>query len=554
MTTDISTDYAYRVMKKQRTNGGEGYSTSQSMDSIDRKHKVPPSPVIHIRGLLEYVSELEIRDALQTFGNISYCMTFPNKQMALVEFEDIEAAKEVVNFASTKALFINGKQAMFNFSTSQQITRPTKEQSEGEPNNVLLLTVDNVQHPITVDVLYAVCSPVGTVFRIVIFRRNGVQAMVEFDSIETAAKARSVLHRADIYLNCCTIKAEFAKPKTLTVRRNDLDTWDFTVASNFGHDIAVMKTQPLLADPKLSTMPVPYTDMYGSVATTQRPMPGISEPLLAQGRGAGTAGDGRWTEGQGYDNQMMMAGYDMMAASRGLGRGTMYNPMTGVGQSMGGGVECQDNCVLMVYGLVTERMTCTKLFNLLCLYGNVIRIKFLKSKDGSAMVQMGDREGCERVCRLLSEAKLYGNKLQISFSKQPYLQAVQSPFNMFDGSPSFMDFQTNRNNRYTTPGAAAKIRITSPTNILYFYNAPHSLDESTLIQTFLDAGTAVPTKTAMLPAKSEKSSRGCVYFEDVEGASEALMVVNNSKMKNPSAPGGAPYVLKLTFSHAPPTA
>jgi heterogeneous nuclear ribonucleoprotein L len=229
----------------------------------------------------------------------------------------------------------------------------------------------------------------------------------------------------------------------------------------------------------------------------------------------------------------------------------MYNPMVGVGQGVGGGIDCQDNCVLMVYGLVCERMTCTKLFNLLCLYGNVIRIKFLKSKDGSAMVQMGDREGCERACRLLNDSKLYGSKIQISFSKQPYLQPVLSPFTMFDGSPSFMDFSTNRNNRYTTPGAAAKIRITGPTNILYFYNAPHSLDESTLIQTFLDAGTTVPVKTNMLPAKSEKSSRGCVYFEDVEGASEALMVINNSKIKNPSAPGGAPYVLKLTFYQAP---
>jgi len=198
-------------------------------------------------------------------------------------------------------------------------------------------------------------------------------------------------------------------------------------------------------------------------------------------------------------------------------------------------------------------MTCTKLFNLLCLYGNVVRIKFLKSKDGSAMVQMGDRDGCERVIKLLTDSSLYGSKLQISFSKQPYLQPVLTSFNMFDGSPSYMDFSTNRNNRYATPGAASKIRITSPTNILYFYNAPHSLDESTLIQTFLDAGTAVPTRTIMLPAKSEKSSRGCVYFEDTEGASEALMVVNNSKIKNPSAPGGAPYVLKLAFSHAPPT-
>jgi hypothetical protein len=31
-------------------------------------------------------------------------------------------------------------------------------------------------------------------------------------------------------------------------------------------------------------------------------------------------------------------------------------------------------CVLMVYGLNPERMNCDRLFNLFCLYGNVIKV------------------------------------------------------------------------------------------------------------------------------------------------------------------------------------
>lgn len=30
------------------------------------------------------------------------------------------------------------------------------------------------------DVLYTVCNPIGNVLRIVIFKRNGIQAMVEY--------------------------------------------------------------------------------------------------------------------------------------------------------------------------------------------------------------------------------------------------------------------------------------------------------------------------------------------------------------------------------------
>ena len=44
-------------------------------------------------------------------------------------------------------------------------------------------------------------------------------------------------------------------------------------------------------------------------------------------------------------------------------------------------------CVLMVYGLNPERMNCDRLFNLFCLYGNVIKVNRLnwRSHWGSRM-------------------------------------------------------------------------------------------------------------------------------------------------------------------------
>ena len=64
--------------------------------------------------------------------------------------------------------------------------------------------------------------------------------------------------------------------------------------------------------------------------------------------------------------------------------------LVGGGQGMAGGNAApQQNCVLMFYGMNGEMMNCERLFNLVCLYGNVVRIKFLKSKDGAAMVQVG---------------------------------------------------------------------------------------------------------------------------------------------------------------------
>jgi len=45
-------------------------------------------------------------------------------------------------------------------------------------------------------------------------------------------------------------------------------------------------------------------------------------------------------------------------------------------QSGGGGM-LQQGSVLMVYGLNSEKMNCQRMFNLFCLYGNVVRVDIL---------------------------------------------------------------------------------------------------------------------------------------------------------------------------------
>ena len=73
----------------------------------------------------------------------------------------------------------------------------------------------------------------------------------------------------------------------------------------------------------------------------------------------------------------MMTAYDMPSMG---GRGGAEGPyggrlVAGMGPPRGGmmGGEMPD-CVIMVYGLVSDCMNCNKLFNLLCIYGNVIRV------------------------------------------------------------------------------------------------------------------------------------------------------------------------------------
>ena len=69
----------------------------------------------------------------------------------------------------------------------------------------------NTHRLVPQDVIKTISSSHGQVLRIVIFKKNGVQAMVEFDSVESAARAKEVLTGADIYSGCCTLRIEFAK-------------------------------------------------------------------------------------------------------------------------------------------------------------------------------------------------------------------------------------------------------------------------------------------------------------------------------------------------------
>ena len=93
---------------------------------------------------------------------------------------------------------------------------------------------------------------------------------------------------------------------------------------------------------------------------------------------------------------------------------------------------------------------------LYCLY---LQIKFLKSKEGSAMVQMGDSAACDRALQNLNNSFFMDSKMQLGRSKQAFLQDVPNPHELPDGAPSFKDYMGSRNNRFTNPTAASKNHI-----------------------------------------------------------------------------------------------
>ncbi|CAH1792095.1 unnamed protein product [Owenia fusiformis] len=577
--------YDGHASKRQRTDfDGHGVPAG-NRDRFDDPHKPDPSPVVHVRGLPETAIEADIVEACQSFGPISYVTMMPKRHQALIEFENMLGAEACVSYSQHSQIFIAGQPCGFNFSTSQKIQRPEGGESKST-NKILLFTILNPQYPISVDVMHTICSPSGDVQRIIIFKKNGVQAMVEFDTIDSALRAKQALNGADIYSGCCTLKIEYAKPTKLNIYKNDSESWDYT-NPGLGPGGQEKKNAPLLKDPTYGSGPVPFNENDGGYDSPRGP-PGppvgngrAPAPMSPRDRGYGgppapAYGDSWGREhshrdhdrGDGYGRgPAPSSGYgpppsDYYGPPRGSGYGPPphrpdYNQQDRFGgppNRYDGHVLAtpsaappsgQQGSVLMLYGL-HKSLNCDKIFNLFCLYGNIVRVKFLKSKEGVGMIQMGDYASCERATANLSNSVFYESKLSLAPSKQAFLQDVPHPHKLEDDQPSFKDFMGNRNNRFSTPEMAQKNRIEPPSKVLHFYNAPPKVTEEELREIFVKAGCKPFNHCKLFPSKSERSATGLLEWESKGDAIEAIICANHFNVDNPN--GQHPFIFKLCFS------
>ncbi|XP_017567528.1 heterogeneous nuclear ribonucleoprotein L-like [Pygocentrus nattereri] len=495
---------ARRPGGKSRARWSASKYGSGRKDNGDETHRIAPSPVVHVRGLCESVVEADLVEALEKFGNICYVMMMPFKRQALVEFEDVESADRCVACGSNEAVYIAGQQAYFNYSTSKRITRPTNADDPNSGNKVLLLSIQNPLYPITTDVLYTVCNPIGNVLRIVIFKRNGIQAMVEFESVQNAQKAKAALNGADIYAGCCTLKIEYARPSRLNVIRNDNDSWDYTKPFLVRRERGKGRQRQAI----LGEHPSSYSNNgYGSHC-----------PLLP------LPSNNRFKRSS-HEVPDVVA-YPLPQTSSYIGHSS--------------------SSVAMVSGLHPTKMNCTRIFNLFCLYGNIEKVKFMKSVPGTALVEMGDEYAVDRAITHLNSIKVFSKRLNVCVSKQHAVIPSQV-FELEDGSSSYKDFAMTRNNRFTSAGQASKNIIQPPSCVLHFYNVPPCITEDDLLRLCTEHDVPGFIKFKMFDAKpSSKTISGLLEFDSKTHAVEALTVLNHYQIRIPN--GSNPYTLKLCFS------
>ncbi|XP_053443694.1 heterogeneous nuclear ribonucleoprotein L-like isoform X2 [Nycticebus coucang] len=423
--------------------GGGGRSFSQP-EAGGSHHKVSVSPVVHVRGLCESVVEADLVEALEKFGTICYVMMMPFKRQALVEFENIDSAKECVMFAADEPVYIAGQQAFFNYSTSKRITRPGNTDDPSGGNKVLLLSIQNPLYPITV-------------------------------------------------------------PTRLNVIRNDNDSWDYTKPYLGRRDRGKGRQRQAILGEHPSSF---RHDGYGSH--------GPLLPLPSRYR-------------MGSRDTPELVAYPLPQASSSYMHGG--NP---------------SGSVVMVSGLHQLKMNCSRVFNLFCLYGNIEKVKFMKTIPGTALVEMGDEYAVERAVTHLNNVKLFGKRLNVCVSKQHSVVPSQI-FELEDGTSSYKDFAMSKNNRFTSAGQASKNIIQPPSCVLHYYNVPLCVTEETFTKLCNDHEVLTFIKYKVFDAKpSAKTLSGLLEWECKTDAVEALTALNHYQIRVPN--GSNPYTLKLCFS------
>jgi len=406
------------------------------------------------------------------------------------------------------------------------------------PNHIVLISITNVQYPVNVEVIYKICATVGAIRKIVCFERNNiVQAMVEFQTLESADKARTSLHGCDVYDNCCTMKVEYSKLNELTVRENNMYSWDFIDKYSEPMDrrkVILNRPPGNAGGPGQSAGGNMYNSggaQYGGRNSGQGNGNSMgmgnmnaSNPMHSGGNSGGQRSI------NGDADLMNMVQKQLAAQGANMGRPPL-GANNGLSMDRDGGDG--GTCVLMAYGLDSEKWDTIKIFNILCLYGNVNKVYFMKNKEGTAMIEMSDPVFADNVVRFVGEMNLLGDKVKFNHSKK-HIRLTQTPieYDLPNGTSSIRNFFREKNmNRFVREDQARKNRMMYPTKVLHFFNADRVADNE-LIQLFKEAGAPEPINIKWNEPKegARGGFTGLLYFESSADATNGLVLMNHTNI------------------------
>lgn len=578
-------------------------SNIKLMTDISYLVTTQPGCTIVVADLPPGCSESDLRGLFSMYGQIKQLKFICNNEAALIEFGEISPPTRLVHMAKINPFFVGQNCVRLEFSKETII--PPYQVKGSNANNpmgdgisrILSIDIAAADYPITVDVLKSICQPHGELIRMFIGERNidrSVEALVEFGTPEAAKKAKDHLNGADIYSGCCSLTVTYSNLQKVHVASNTTKSWDFT-NSNATQDNALNTGQRTLLGPSGANCP-PTPAANGSQPNPILPPPGppMAPPMTApthphmpmQYPGYQYNSHQMYAPNPGYYAQSQYSGYYGSAATpsvpvvqsttkqfqpiapvtilptpapvhqvttKGIGIGhatsSLNSSTAPISQTDLSIFDSSEGCVIMIRNL-PPMLNCDHLFNLLCLYGNIARIKFLKSRPGCAMVQVGNAEASDFIHRYYNDVCIFGHTLQFSHSKLHELAENDNLGNLDDGSPVMKNYMMDPNNRFRNAVVAAKSRILEPSRTLHFFNIPLNFTPMDVCRIFTEAGAVAPPRVVIFITKpGQKTSLGLVEWDTLSESLEALTVANQRPIYIAGIPH--PFHMKLAFSPKP---
>lgn len=403
------------------------------------------SKVIHIRNVGHEISENDLLQLFQPFGVITKLVMLRAKNQALLQMQDVPSAINAMQVYSNVQPTIRGRNVYVQFSSHQELTTVDQNtQGRGdEPNRIVLVTIHHMLYPITVEVLHQVFSPYGFVEKIVTFQKSaGFQALIQYQSRQSAVSAITALQGRNIYDGCCQLDIQYSNLDELQVNFNNERSRDFTNPNLPAEQRGRSSQQAGYGDAG-GMYPFPASGA-STVAFPQVPNAAAIAAAFAGGLPPGVSGT-------------------------------------------------NDRCTVLVSNLNPDGIDEDKLFNLFSLYGNIVRIKLLRNKPDHALVQMGDGFQAELAVHFLKGAMLFGKRLEVNFSKHP---------NITPGAETH-EYSNSNLNRFNRNAAKNYRYCCSPTKMIHLSTLPQEITEEEIVTLLEEHGAIVSTKVFEMNGKKQ---------------------------------------------------
>eukprot|EP01068_Selenidium_serpulae_P006019 Selendium_serpulae@DN4266_c0_g1_i1.p1 len=489
---------------------------SADADNLPTKTTLSRSTkVLLLRGLNQRTTEADLQSAVAPFNSGASAKIFLRLAagQAFIEFDDEAKLAAALNYLTQNPVSIKGALVRAFPSKREHVTIG----GAADSTKVVLVSVNSLMYRVELETLYGLMSRCGTVDKIVIFAKNPMlqQALVQFRDVSEARKAIATLHNRNMYENCNTLQIVPSKLSEINVSTNDrTKSWDFTVKSSLIDSVSETGSNGGF-----------YSPSFPSQSLMQQPWDAHGTPLFASPQHAGfqqqmVAPHGMPLLGQPADKRGM----------RGLNVGVMphgvqhpLDPMsTAKGMTPSLAHSPPPTPVVICYNIAYDRVNVQKLFNLFSLYGFVKRIKMLKDKPDTALVQYSYPAFAQLARSCLHEVEVFDRQLQIASSKNWEIKMPMRNDDEDDDTPKRTVEFAKRDQRYKEEEHEKYTKSACrPTATLFVANIADSVTKEDLTNVLSTVTT--PRTISLHEGKSTSNKKFAIIA--VASASKAVEVV-----------------------------